>query len=101
MSDPRLLRRKCVPQMVAAEKHLLLGEQWQRDADEGKLGHGKRRHGMGLIRGKLAITQGSSIAMNMLMMNLQKRQELLLILIGYWVHLLLIDGDALKPRDCT
>jgi hypothetical protein len=101
MSDPRLLRRKCDPQMVAAEKHLLLGEQWQRDADEGKLGHGKRRHRMGWIRGKLAIRQGSSIAINVLVMNLQKRQKLLLILIGYWVHLLLIDGDVLKPRDCT
>lgn len=53
MSDPRLLRRKSDPQMVAAEKHLMLGEQWQRDADKGKLGHGKRRHGMGWIRGNL------------------------------------------------
>lgn len=44
----------------------------QRNAAEGKIGQGKRRFGLGLIREKLAVTQGSTIALNMLVMNLEK-----------------------------
>ncbi len=36
----------------------------------------KRRFGMGLIREKLAATQGSAIALAELVMNLEKRLEL-------------------------
>ena len=39
-------------------------------AVEGKFGQGKRRFGLDLIREKLALTQGSTIAMNILVMNL-------------------------------
>jgi hypothetical protein len=43
------------------------------------IGQGKRRFGLGLIREKLAITQGATIAMNELVMNLEKLLELLFI----------------------
>ena len=62
---------------MAAEKEQFIDDQRQRNAVEGKIGQGKRRYGLGLIREKLAATQGSSIAMNILVMNLQKLLELL------------------------
>lgn len=49
---------------------------------EGKIGQGKRRFGLGLIREKLAITQGSMIALNVLVMNLDKLLELLFVFYG-------------------
>ena len=65
--------------MVAAEKQQFVDDQRQRNAVEGKIGQGKRRYGLGLIREMLAATQGSSIAMNILVMNLQKLLELLFV----------------------
>jgi IS5 family transposase len=65
---------------MAAEKKQFIDDQRQRNAVEGKIGQGKRRYGLGLNREKLASTQGSSIAMNILVMNLQKLLELLFVL---------------------
>jgi hypothetical protein len=42
------------------------------NAVEGKIGPGKRRYGLDLIREKLATTQGSAIALNLLVMNLDR-----------------------------
>jgi IS5 family transposase len=66
----------------------------RRNAVEGKIGQGKRRFGLGLIREKLPETQDSSIAMNVLVMNLQKLLELLFVLFARWLQLLLVDGEA-------
>ncbi|QPN58458.1 hypothetical protein H8F24_09385 [Synechococcus sp. CBW1002] len=44
----------------------------------GKFGHGKRSFGLGLVREKLAETSGCTVAMNLLVMNLEKLLELLL-----------------------
>jgi IS5 family transposase len=77
LSGPRLGRPKNDPELVAAEKQQFIDDQRERNAVEGKIGQGKRRYGLGLIREKLAATQGSSIAMNILVMNLQKLLELL------------------------
>jgi IS5 family transposase len=63
--------------MVAAEKQQFIDDQQQRNAVEGKIGQGKRRYGLALILEKLPVTQGSSIAMNILVMNLQKLLELI------------------------
>jgi hypothetical protein len=49
---------------VAEEKRQFIDDQRRSNAVEGKLGQGKRRFGLGLIREKLALTQGSTIAMN-------------------------------------
>jgi hypothetical protein len=56
----------------------------QRRTVEGKFGQGKRRYGSGLIREKLALTQGSTIALNILVMNLEKLLELLFVLFTCW-----------------
>ena len=79
LSGPRLGRPKKDPEMVAAEKQQFIDDQKQRNAVEGKIGQGKRRYGLALILEKIPVTQGSSIAMNILVMNLQKLLELLFI----------------------
>jgi len=63
---------------VAEEKRQFIDDQRQRNAVEGKFGQGKRRFGLGLIREKLALTQGSTFAMNILVMNLEKLLEFFL-----------------------
>jgi hypothetical protein len=92
LSGPRLGRPKSDPELVAAEKQQFIEDQRQRNAVEGKIGQGKRRYGLGLIREKLAVTQGSTIAINVLVMNLQKLLELLFVLFAYWLQYLLGDG---------
>jgi len=88
LSGPRLGRPKNDPELVAAEKQQFIDDQRQHNAVEGKIGQGKRRYGLGLIREKLARTQGSSIAMNILVMNLQKLLELLFVFIVlFWQRL--------------
>jgi hypothetical protein len=69
--------------LVAAEKQQFIDDQRQRNAVEGKVGQGKRRFGLGLIREKLAVTQGSTIALNVLVMNLEKLLELLFVFFAY------------------
>jgi len=70
LSSSCLGRPKNDPELVAAEKQQFIDDQRQRNAVEGKIGQGKRRYGLGLIREKLAATQGESIAMNIMVMNL-------------------------------
>jgi IS5 family transposase len=94
LSGPRLGRPKSDPELVAAEKQQFIDDQRQRNAVEGKIGQGKRRYGLGLIREKLAVTQGSTIAINVLVMNLQKLLELLFMLFAYWLQYLLGDGEC-------
>lgn len=73
---------------MAADKQQFINDQKQRNAVEGKIGQGKRRYGLGLIREKLATAQGSSIAVNILVMNLQKLLELLFVfLVFLWQFL--------------
>jgi transposase len=88
LSGPRLGRPKNDPELVAAERRQFINDQRQRNAVEGKIGQGKRRYGLGLIREKLPATQGSSIAMNILVMNLQKLLELLFVFFALWWQLL-------------
>jgi hypothetical protein len=47
-----------------------------------------------LIREKLAVPQGLTIVMNVLVMNLQKLLELLFILFATCLQLLIGDGEA-------
>jgi hypothetical protein len=88
LSGPRLGRPKSDPELLAEEKRQFLDDQRQRNAVEGKIGQGKRRFGLGLIREKLAVTQGSTIALNVLVMNLEKLLELLFVLVAIWMQLL-------------
>ena len=105
LSGPSLGRPKSDPELLAEEKRQFLDDQRQRNAVEGKIGQGKRRFGLGLIREKLAITQGSTIALNVLVMNLEKLLELLFVLFAALLHLLLANEGGrcictvpLKPQ---
>jgi hypothetical protein len=44
-----------------------------------KIGQGKRRFGLDLILEKLAVTQGSTIALKVLVLNLEKLLEVLFV----------------------
>jgi IS5 family transposase len=98
LSGPRLGRPKNDAELVAAEKRQFINDQRQRNAVEGKIGQGKRRYGLGLIREKLSVTQGSTIAITVLVMNLQKLLELLFVLFAYWLQLLLSNERVTGPR---
>ena len=100
LSGPRLGRSKKDPEMLSAEKKQFIDDQRQRNAVEGKIGQGKRRYGLGLIREKLAATQGSSIAMNILVMNLQKLLELLFVFFDVlWRLLVSCLGDQRANKE--
>ena len=98
LSGPRLGRPKNDPELVAAEKQQFIDDQRQRNAGEGKIGQGKRRFGLGLIREKLSATQGSTIALNVLVMNLEKLLELLFVFFRALLLLLLVNGDSQSVR---
>ena len=98
LSGPRLGRPKNDPELLAAEKRQFLDDQRQRNAVEGKIGQGKRRFGLGLIREKLAVTQGSTIALNVLVMNLEKLLELLFVLITALLRLFLVNESGQSDR---
>jgi hypothetical protein len=98
LSGPRLGRPKSDPELVAAEKQQFIDDQRQRNAVEGKIGQGKRRFGLGLIREKLSATQGSTIALNVLVMNLEKLLELLFVFFADLLRLLLVNGDSQSVR---
>ena len=69
LSGLSLGKSKSDPDLVAEEKRQFIDNQRRRNAVEGKFGQGKRRFGLALFREKLALTQGSTIAMNILVMN--------------------------------
>ncbi len=90
---------------MAEDKRQFLDDQKHRNAVEGKIGQGKRRFGLGLIREKLVVTQGSTVALNVLVMNLQKLLELLFALFTALLRLLLANEGGrsihtvpLKPQ---
>jgi hypothetical protein len=96
LSGPSLGRANNDPELLAAEKRQFIVDQRQRNAvvaegicvAVGKIGEAKSRYGLGLIREKLAVTQGSTIAINVLVMNLQKLLEFLFALFAYWLKLI-------------
>ena len=106
LSGPRLGRPKNDPELVAAEKRQFIDDQRQRNAvvaegfceAVGKIGQGKRRFGLGLIREKLPATQGATIALNVLVMNLEKLLELLFVFFAYWLQLLLDNEPEKSSR---
>jgi IS5 family transposase len=83
---------------VASDKQQFIDDQRQRNAVEGKIGQGKRRFGLGLIREKLPATQGSTIALNVLVMNLEKLLELLFVLFTSWLYFLLSNQPGKGSR---
>jgi IS5 family transposase len=98
LSGPRLGRPKIDPELLAEEKCQFLDDQRQRNAVEGKIGQGKRRFGLVLIREKLAVTQASTIALNVLVMNLEKLLELLFVFFAALLRLVL--GTVSSGSSC-
>ena len=96
LSGPRLGRPKNDRELVAEARRQFADDQRQRNAVEGKIGQGKRRFGLGLIREKLAATQGSAIAMAILAMNLEKLLQLLFALFAFWLQILSSQLVALR-----
>jgi hypothetical protein len=68
-------------------------DELERNAIEGKFGQGKRRYGLGLIRGKLAETSGSMIGMAILVMNLEKLLREVFWLLWERVSFLILSGS--------
>lgn len=62
---------------MAKDKHQFLDDQRERNTVEGKIGQVKRRFGLGKIREKLPATQSLTIALNVLVMKIEKLLELL------------------------
>ena len=58
----------------------------------------KRRFGLGLIREKLAVSQGSPIALNVLVMNLEQLLELLFVLFATLLRLVLVNERGQSVR---
>jgi hypothetical protein len=69
---PRLGRPKSDPDLVAEEKRQFLDDQRRCNAVEEKFGQCKRRYGLDLMCEKLALSKGSNIVMNILVMSLEK-----------------------------
>ncbi len=99
LSGPRLGRPKNDPELVAEARRQFADDQRQRNAVEGKIGQGKRRFGLGLIREKLAATQGSAIAMAILAMNLEKLLQLLFVLFAFCLQSLSGQSGALRGNE--
>jgi IS5 family transposase len=79
MSGPKLGRppKHTDPEQKKQEQQ----DVGERNAVEGKFGEGKRNYGLGLIRTRLRQTSETVIAMQLLVMNLEKRLRLLFWLI--------------------
>ena len=76
LSGPRLGRPAKEEQ--ALHKRIERQDATERNAIEGKFGEGKRRYGLGLIRARLPETSASVIAMQLLVMNLERKLRVLL-----------------------
>ena len=57
----------------------------ERNAVEGKFGEGKRLYGLGLIRARLQATSETVVAMQLLVLNLERRLRLFLTLFLEWL----------------
>ncbi len=90
--------------MVAAEKRQFIDDQRHRNAIEGKIGQGKRQFSLGLLREKVPVTQDSTVAMNVLVMSLQKLLKLLFVLFAPWLVFCLAIAkrmsNSLVPLAC-
>ncbi|WP_157665497.1 hypothetical protein [Cyanobium sp. NIES-981] len=93
-SGPRLGRLRNDPESVAAVQGLFTDEHREHYPGEGESGQAKRRYRSGLICVKLPLTQGLSIASNVLVMNRQNQLEVLCVVSAVWIPLLDPNIDA-------
>ncbi len=81
LSGPKLGRPS--KEAVTESKKLERLDAGERNAAEGKFGEGKRKYGLGMVRAHLSQTSETVIAMQLLVMNLERKLRLLLWLI--WI----------------
>jgi IS5 family transposase len=98
LSRPKLGHPKSDLELFAEEKRQLLDDQRQCHSVESKIGQGKRLLGLDLIGEKLAVTQGSTIAFNVLVMNLEKLQELLSASFTAFLRVILVNEGPRSIR---
>ena len=65
---------------VTDQKRIAHQDATERNAIEGKFGEGKRSYGLGRIRAKLPQTSATVIALQLLVMNLERRLRVLFVL---------------------
>jgi hypothetical protein len=83
LSGPRLGRPSKKEQ--TEQKPKARQDAAERNAIEGKFGEGKRRYGLGLIRVRLQQTSETVIALQLLVMNLEKRLRILFFTFFRWL----------------
>lgn len=94
LSGPQLGRPSKTEQ--AEQKRVARSDSAERNAVEGKFGEGKRTYGLGLIRTHLRNTSETVIALQLLVMNLERRLRVLFCAIFAW---LLDGGDSLVVQE--
>ncbi|BAQ08789.1 transposase IS4 family protein [Bacillus sp. OxB-1] len=72
LSGPKLGRPAKDQHVRAEQKKLEKQDHGERNAIEGKFGEGKRAYGLGLIRTRLQTTSETTIALQLVIMNLEK-----------------------------
>ncbi len=72
LSGPRLGRPAKDPHVLAEQKKVEKQDHGERNAIEGKFGEGKRAYGLGLIQTRLQATSETTIALQLVIMNLEK-----------------------------
>jgi len=72
LSGPKLGRPSIDQQKNSAQKRIERQDNADRNAIEGKFGEGKRKYGLGLIQARLRKTSETVIALQFLIMNIEK-----------------------------
>lgn len=85
LSGPKLGRPVSKSLMKKAEKRIERQDASERNSVEGKFGEGKRKYGLARIFAKLEETAECMIAMNFLVMNLERKLRVLFAQILFWI----------------
>lgn len=101
MIGPRLGLSKSHPELLAKEKQQFLDDLRQRNAVEGKISQVKRRFGLGLIREQLTFSKWATIALNVLLMDLERMLERLFVLFSTFLRLLLVNVSGQSIRTLS
>ncbi len=75
---------------AAEHRRLAKQDSGDRNAIEGKFGEGKRKYGLGRIRARLAATSETVIALQFLVMNLERKLRVLFAFFSSWLSSILI-----------
>lgn len=95
LSGPKLGRPSINQQKNAEQKRIERQDNADRNAIEGKFGEGKRKYGLGLIQARLKQTSETVIALQFLIMNIEKvLRDSFLPIFQEWVQNILSDFQS-------